>query len=113
MERGVEICASMTVRKPHLYCFVVLFTAVYVSPVSWGDKNCKKKKKFVKCRKNCKLTVSEFAVWGYMQEAGSQPKYYMGENQEPVEARLDAESSNTFPKDVKGLLLQSPKHYHY
>ena len=37
-----------------------------------------------------------------MQEAGSQPKYYMGENQEPVEARLDAESSNTFPKDVKG-----------
>lgn len=57
--------------------------------------------------------MSEFAVWGYMQEAGSQPKYYMGENQEPVEARLDAESSNTFPKDVKGLLLQSPKHYHY
>lgn len=111
MERGVEICASMTVGKPHLYCFVVLFTAIYVS-VSWGDKNCKEKKP-VKCRKNCKLTVSEFAVWGYTEEAGSQLKYYMGENQEPVEACLDAGSSNIFPKNVKGLLLQSPKHYHY
>lgn len=37
----------------------------------------------------------------------------MGENQEPVEACLDAGSSNIFPKNVKGLLLQSPKHYHY
>lgn len=48
----------------------------------------------------------------YTQETGSQLKYYMGENQEPDEARLDAKSSNIFPKDVKGLLLQSPKHYH-
>lgn len=48
-----------------------------------------------------------------MEEAGSQLKYYMRENQEPVEACLDAESSNIFPKNVKGLLLQSPKHYHY
>lgn len=104
----------MTAGKPHLHCFVVLFTVVYVSLISWGDKNCffVKKKNSSNAGKISKLT-SEFGVWGYTQETGSQLKCYMGESQDPVEAFLDSESSNIFPKDVKSLLLQSPKHYHY
>lgn len=49
----------------------------------------------------------------YLGNRGSQLKCYMGESQEPGEAFLDSESSNTFCNNDKVLLLQYPKHHCY